>query len=139
MILDNMRPCLWKLELGLWTSGLLFQLGPSSPNVVSQPQTSRSKHFLRFTISLDSFHDSWGNQALFMKIEDWVLDLWLDVRLLGPNSSNVDSRSQTPRSRYFLRFHNFIGFISWFLRKWSPVCDNWSPFWNPLIKGFQMI
>ena len=32
---------------------------------------------------------------------------------------------QVPRSRKFLRFYNFIGFSSWFLRKWGPVCENW--------------
>ena len=48
------------------------------------------------------------------------------IRLLGPSGPNVVSRLQTLRSRYFLRFHNFIGFISWFLRKWWPVCENCS-------------
>ena len=36
------------------------------------------------------------------------------------------SRPQTSRSINFLRFHNFIGFISWFLRKLGLVCENWS-------------
>ena len=26
----------------------------------------------------------------------------------------------------FFRFHNFIGFILWFWRKWSPVCEKWA-------------
>ena len=33
---------------------------------------------------------------------------------------------QVAKSRYFFRFHYFIGFIWWFLRKWRPVCENWS-------------
>ena len=83
MILEKMRPCLWKLQLGFWTYGLIRLLGPSGPNVVSG--------------------------------------------------------SQTPRLRNFLRFHDFIGFISWFLRKWWPVCENcsygsghmaWYVFWT---------
>ena len=41
---------------------------------------------------------------------------------MGPN---VISRSQAPRAINFLRFYNFIGFISWFLRKWGPACENW--------------
>ena len=36
------------------------------------------------------------------------------------------SRPQTPRLRNFVRFHGFVGFISWFWRKWGPVCENWS-------------
>ena len=49
---------------------------------------------------------------------------WID--LLGPSDSNILSRPQAQRSMNFLRFHNFIGFISWFLRKWGLVCENWS-------------
>ena len=70
MILEKMRCCLWKLQLGFWTYGSIRLLGPSGPNVVSGPQT--------------------------------------------------------PRSRHFLRFYDFIGFISWFLRKWGPVCESCS-------------
>ena len=36
----------------------------------------------------------------------------------------LDPRPQD--QEIFLRFYNFIGFISWFLRKWGPVCENWS-------------
>ena len=65
-ILDKMRSdCLWKLELRLWTDGLICLLGPSGPNVVS--------------------------------------------------------RHQTQRSRSFLRYHDFIGFILWVWRNWGPV------------------
>ena len=70
MILEKMRSCLWKIELVFWAYGLICLLGPSDPNVVSEPQT--------------------------------------------------------PRSRNFLRLHNFIGFMSWFLRKWGLVCENCS-------------
>ena len=47
-----------------------------------------------------------------MKVLAIVLDIWLDIRLLGPSGLNVVSRPQTLRSRHFLRFHDFIGFIS---------------------------
>ena len=70
MILEKMMACLWKLQLWLWTYGLIRLFDPSGPNVVSG--------------------------------------------------------SQTPRTRNFLRFHDFIEFISWFLRKWWPVCENCS-------------
>ena len=50
------------------------------------------------------------------------------ILLLGPSGSNkcVVFRLQVLRSRQFLRFHDFIGFISSFMRKWGPVCENWS-------------
>ena len=41
------------------------------------------------------------------------------ICLPDPSGPNLVSRPQVPRSRYFLRFHNFIGLISWFLRKWG--------------------
>ena len=47
------------------------------------------------------------------------------VSLLITSSPNVVSRPQAPRLRNVLRFHNFIGFASWFLRKWGTVCENW--------------
>ena len=53
-----------------------------------------------------------------LKLKFWTYGLMF---LLGPIGPNVVSRPQTPTSRYFLRFHSFIGFISWFFRKWSPV------------------
>ena len=60
----------------------------------------------------------------------WKLQLWFWtyglIHLLDPSGPNVASGSQTSRSRNFLRFHDFIGFISWFLRKWGPVCENCS-------------
>ena len=48
------------------------------------------------------------------------------IRFLDPRGSNVVSRLQTPRSRHFSQFYDFIGFIWWFLRKWGPVCENWN-------------
>ena len=46
------------------------------------------------------------------------------IRLLGPSDPTIMLRPQTTRSRYILKFHDFIGFISSFLRKWHPVCEN---------------
>ena len=46
------------------------------------------------------------------------------IHLLGPSGPNVLSRSQAPSSRNFLKFHDFIGFISSFLRKWGLACEN---------------
>ena len=55
----------------------------------------------------------------------WKSGTYEWIHLLGPSAPNVVSRSQVPRSIDFLRFHKFIGFISWFLRKWGLVCENW--------------
>ena len=114
------------MELGFWTNGLIRLLGPSGPNVVSRPQTPRSNIF--FEISW--FY--WIHIMIIMKMRSclrkleprfWTYDL---IWFLGPIGPNVVSRPQTPRSKSFLKFHNFIGFISWFLRKGGPVCENWS-------------
>ena len=133
-------------------------------------------------ILLDSSHDSWENDGLFVKITAMVLDIWLDtsfgpkwprcsfwvpdpkvitffeiswfywiylmilekmmaclwklqlwfwtydlIHLLGPGGPggpDVVSGYQSTSSKNFLRFHNFIGFISWFLRKLYLVCEN---------------
>ena len=48
------------------------------------------------------------------------------MRLMGPSDPNEVFRHQVTMSRHFFRFHDFIGFISWFLKKWHPVCENWS-------------
>ena len=86
---------------------------------------------------MDPSHDSWENEVLFVKIESRVLDLLLDTSS-GPSGPNVSSRPQTPRSRNFLRFCNFIGFISRFLGKWGPVCKNWSQ-GSGLIAGYVFL
>ena len=49
----------------------------------------------------------------------WILELgfWTygQICLPGPSGPNLVSRPQAPRSRHFLKFYNFIGFIrhSW--------------------------
>ena len=74
---------------------------------------------------MNSFYDFWKNEVLFEKLEPGFWNYgW--IRLLGPSSPNVVSRPQIPGSRNFLRFNKFIGFISWFLRKWGPACESWS-------------
>ena len=40
------------------------------------------------------------------------LQLWSETYITCPSGPNVVSGPQTPRSRNFLRFHDFIGFIS---------------------------
>ena len=69
-------------------------------------------------VLLDSSHDSWENEALLVKIGARVLNLWLDTSS-GPtlHGQNVGSRPQAPSLRHLLRFCDFIGFISWFLKK----------------------
>ena len=49
MVLQKMMACFLKLQLRLWTYGLIHLLGTSGPNIVSRSQTPRAKFFLRFT------------------------------------------------------------------------------------------
>ena len=112
-----MRFCLWKLEPGFWTYGWIHLLGPSDPNV---------KTF---------FQILWFYWIHLMTLEKMRSFLWKLgpgfwtfgwICLLGLSDLNIVSRPQAPWSRYVLIFYNFIGFISWFLRKWCPVCEKWS-------------
>ena len=124
MILEKMRYCLWKLEPGFSTYDWTCLLCPSGPNVVSRPQALRSRIFWRFY---------WIHLMILEKMRSclWKLEpgfwtygwyvFWVQVVGL-----NVVSRPQTLRSRYFLRFCDFIGFISRFLKKWGPACENLS-------------
>ena len=89
------------------------------------PEPKVKNVFWDFMILVDSSHDFWENDTLFEKIALWFWTYGL-IRLLGTSGPDVVSGSQTPSSRNFLRFHDFIGFISWFLRKWWPVCENCS-------------
>ena len=50
---------------------------------------------------------------------------WIYI-VLGLSGQKLVFSLQTQRSRNFLRFHNFIGFILWFFKKWGPVCKKWS-------------
>ena len=49
--MEKKKFCLWKLQLGFWTYGLIHLLGPSSLNEVSRPQAPRSIFFFFFEIS----------------------------------------------------------------------------------------
>ena len=122
MILEKLRSCLWKLELGFWTYGLIHLLGPSAPNAVSSPQTLRSWILVGFHNIIYSSYNFGEHEALFVKMK---LRFWTCfIRLLGLSGPNVVSKSQTTRSRNILRFSNFVGFILWFWRKWGYVMKN---------------
>ena len=100
--------------------------GPKWPKFSFWVLNSDVKNFFwDFMILLDSSRDSWENEVLFVKtvVFFWTYGL---IHLLGPSGPNVVSMPQTLRSRNFLRFYDFIGFISWFLRKWGYVCENCS-------------
>ena len=56
-------PVCEKLMVGFWSYGLICLLGPSGPNVVSRPQTPKSKYFLRhydFNGFILWFWKKWG-------------------------------------------------------------------------------
>ena len=122
----KMRSCLWKLQPGFWIYGLICLLGPNGPDVVSGPQTPRSRNF--FEISWVYWIHVITSEKMRSCLWKLQLGFWIYglIRLMGPSGPNVVSRPQTLRSRNFLRFHNSIGLISWFFRKWCPVCENCS-------------
>ena len=50
------------------------------------PRSQGQEIFWDFIILLDSSHDSWENEVLFVKIGARVLDVWLDLsRWRGPS------------------------------------------------------
>ena len=89
------------------------------------PRPQGQIFFCGFIILLDYSHDSWENVVLPVKIGARFLDLWLD-KSCEPNWPKCSFLAPGPKSRHFLRFHDFIRFASWFLRKWGPICENWS-------------
>ena len=102
---------------------LIILSGSTNPNLVSRSHTPRSSYFLRFDNFIVFNLWLWRKQSPVWKLQ---LGLWSYalIRLLSPSGTYVVSRPQTLRSRNFLRFHDFIRFISWFLRKWSSVWDS---------------
>ena len=95
-------------------------MGPNSPNAVSMLQTLKSRFHWDIIILLDSSYDSKENEVLFVKIGARVLELWLDM-WFEPKWPRCSFEPQSPKSRTFLKYHNAIGFIFWFWRKWGPV------------------
>ena len=79
--------------------------------------------FQNFMILPDSSYDFGENEVLFVKIGARVLDIWLDTSF-GPKWPKFSFLAQDPKVMKFLKLHNFIGLILWFLRKWGPVCRN---------------
>ena len=84
MTLHRMKSCFWKLELGFWTYCLICILGSSGPNVVSRPETPRSRICL-------AFHKFFAINLWFLtkwKFCLWKLKLgfWTDglIKLSGP-------------------------------------------------------
>ena len=106
MIMEKMKSCLWKLQLGFWSYGLIRLLSPSGTNVVSWPQTPRSNFFWDFMILLDSSHDSRENEVLFVKVIAIVLDIWLDTSF-GPKWPKCSFWVPDPKVKKFFE-------ISWF-------------------------
>ena len=99
--------------LGLWLDTSFGRhITSSGPNVVSRPQAPWLRQLLRFHDFIGFISSfSQENEVMFVKIGARVLDLWLDTSS-GQSSPNLVSWPQTPRSRHFLRFYDFIGLIS---------------------------
>ena len=67
----------WGLVCENWSQGSALVagclVGPSGPNVVFRPRPQDPSIFWDFMILLDSSHNSWENEVLFLKIEARVL------------------------------------------------------------------
>ena len=125
-MLIKMGLCLWKLEPVFKTYDLVSFVSPIFPNLVFRYQTPSSKYFLKFENFIGFnlwFWIKWG-----LVCENWRqgpgLTTWY-ISIFGPSGPKLVLRSKTPRSRYFLRFGNFIRFNLWLWIKWGP-CENWS-------------
>ena len=117
--------------------------GPKWPKCSFQvPDTNVKKYF-----DISWFY--WIHLMILEKMMSclWKLHVWFWtyglIGLLGTNGPYVVSGSQTPRSINFLRFHDLIGFISWFLRKCWSVSENcsygsghmvWYVFWAQVVQ-----
>ena len=126
MILEKMRPCLWKLNPGFWTYCWIRLLGPSGPNVSSRPQTPRSRNFLRFCNFIgfiSRFLGKWGPVC-----KNWSEGSGLIAGYVFlAQVTQIYFLGQSPQGQdIFGGFYDFIGLISWLLRKWGLVCENWS-------------
>ena len=78
-----------------------------------------------FVSSLNSLH-SCGYKKVLRKLKSWIYGL---VNHLDPNGTKHVSISQTPRSRYFLMFVNWIEIIildkMWFFKKIRTRVLDW--------------
>ena len=125
MILEKMRSCFWKLKVGfrLTIRYILWAQLAQMSFLGLRPQCQEI-----FEISW--FY--WIHLRILLKMKSCFLKLkqgfWTNtlIHLVGPIGRNLGSRPQTPTSKMFLRSHDFIGFISWFLKELGPVCENWS-------------
>ena len=122
MILEQMRSYLWKLELGFWTYGWIRLLGPSGPNVVSRPRTTRSGRFFETS----SFYCIYLMIVEKMRSCLWKLGLGFSTnslisplpKVLGPNCPELGFRSQTKRQSFgiwiffHVKFHKILHQIS---------------------------
>ena len=107
-------------------------------------------------ILLDSFHDSWENEALFVKIAARVLDIWLNTSS-GPKWRKCSIWAPDPKVKLF--FWDFMIFLDSFHDSWEnevlllkiaaraldiwldtssgpkwPKCSFWAP--DPKVKKF---
>ena len=123
MILQKIKSGLWKLGIVFGTYGRIPLLDIRAPNIVFMSQTPKSSTFLRFHNFIGFISwllRNWGPVCKRVTLWFWSYG-W--IRLPGPSGSNVVSSPQNLISRNFVRFHNFIGFISWFLRKYDPAFE----------------
>ena len=90
-----MKSCMWKLVVGFRSYGLIRLLGPCGPNVVSRPQTPKSRIFLKnhgFSGFVLWFWKKWGpvceNWSYGSGLTAWYM-FW--QRLADPHSFDIEN------------------------------------------------
>ena len=82
-----------------------------------------SRYFWDLMILVNLCYNSGENEVLFVKKGLCIYGL---TGLLDPSGPNAVSRPHILRSIDCLKFHHFIGYISYFWKKWVPISENWS-------------
>ena len=145
MTLEKIRSCLWKLEPGFQTYGFICLLGPSFPKIVFRPQTPNvrvfgsKKHFISTSINLCM------KQTLIFKF--WVNfhKVMSDYSQKLQKTHQKSSFGAIPDKKILYKTclkiqPPFFGALkSEYLRNRLAKLKKISQFWNPLIKGFQMM
>ena len=115
------------VKIGAWVLDLWLDTfsGPKWPKCSLLTQIPKPRPFLRyhnFAGFIFWFQKKWGPVC-----ENWSQGSGLMIGYIfwAQMTQNGDSRPQIPKSKTFLRYHNFVGFIFWFWKKWVPVCENW--------------
>ena len=104
--------------LDLWLDTFPGPKWPKCSLLTQIPKPRPSLRYHNFAGFIFRFQKKWGPVC-----ENWSQSSGLMTGYIfwAQMTQNGDSRPQIPKSKTFLRYHNFVGFIFWFWKKWGPV------------------